>query len=243
MKGGYDMNLYILVEDGKSGHKIIDHWIPTLLPTLTRVPTINEMTNNQYVIFSGLGYPRILGTDATAPGKNVLGQTIDTINDSHKIDYLLIFLDGDNEGLRKRTDIVTQKINNYPHPLTCPFVIFVQNKCLETWLLGNQNFFPTNPSQKFLPFVKHYNVATEDPEQMENDMNRRLVSTSALYHERYLRQMMQDMGHRYSKSRPASIIYTPEFIEGLKKRIEETNHLPSLHLFFEFIEQLKKASK
>ena len=61
MKGGYDMNLYILVEDGKSGHKIIDHWIPTLLPTLTRVPTINEMTNNQYVIFSGLGYPRILG--------------------------------------------------------------------------------------------------------------------------------------------------------------------------------------
>ena len=56
------MNLYILVEDGKSGHKIIDHWIPLLLPSITRAPTIDEMTENQYVIFSGLGYPRILGT-------------------------------------------------------------------------------------------------------------------------------------------------------------------------------------
>ena len=63
------MNLYILVEDGKSGHKIIDHWIPLLLPSITRAPTIDEMTENQYVIFSGLGYPRILGTDATSPSK------------------------------------------------------------------------------------------------------------------------------------------------------------------------------
>ena len=108
------MNLYILVEDGKSGHKIIDHWIPLLLPSITRAPTIDEMTENQYVIFSGLGYPRILGTDATSPSKNVLGQTIETINDTQKIDYLLIFLDGDEEGTERRTEIVTQKIKNYP---------------------------------------------------------------------------------------------------------------------------------
>ena len=147
------MNLYILVEDGKSGHKIIDHWIPLLLPSITRAPTIDEMTENQYVIFSGLGYPRILGTDATSPSKNVLGQTIETINDTQKIDYLLIFLDGDEEGTERRTEIVTQKIKNYPKPLTCPFVIFVQNKCLETWLLGNRDFFPAQPSEKFLPFL------------------------------------------------------------------------------------------
>ena len=235
------MNLYILVEDGKSGHKIIDHWIPLLLPSITRVPTIDEMTENQYVIFSGLGYPRILGTDATSPSKNVLGQTIETINDTQKIDYLLIFLDGDEEGTERRTEIVTQKIKNYPKPLTCPFVIFVQNKCLETWLLGNRDFFPAQPSEKFLPFLTHYNVSCSDPEYMENDLSRRLVSTSSLYHERYLRCMMQENGYRYSKSRPAPIMYTEAFINGLKGRIKETHHLSSLQSFFNFIDQLKTS--
>ena len=46
------MKLYILVEDGKSGHKIIDHWIPLLLPTLTRAKSIAEIQNNQYVLLS-----------------------------------------------------------------------------------------------------------------------------------------------------------------------------------------------
>lgn len=242
MRGLYNMNLYILVEDGKSGHKIIDHWIPLLLPTLTRAPTLYDMTDNQYVIFSGLGYPRLLGTDATAPSKNVLGQTIDMINTCQKVDYLLIFLDGDDEGTEKRTEIVTNKINSYRQPLTCPFMIFVQNKCLETWLLGNRDFFPTQPSSSFLSFMNHYNVACDDPEQMENDTKRALVSTSSLYHERYLRCMMQEGGYRYSKSRPASIMYTEDFINGLKIRIKETNHLPSLQTLFNFMEQLK-ASK
>lgn len=168
------------------------------------------MTDNQYVIFSGLGYPRIVGTDVTSPSKNVLGQTIETIND-------------------------TQKIKNYPKLLTCPFVIFVQNKCLETWPLGNRDFFPAQPSEKFLPFLTHYNVYSNDPESMENDLRRRPVSTSSLYHERYLRCMMQENGYRYSKSRPAPIMYTEVFINELKGRIKEINHLSSLQSFFNMI--------
>lgn len=235
------MNLYILVEDGKSGHKIIDHWIPLLLPELTRVSNTKEMTNDQYVIYSGLGYPRILGTDRASPSKNVLGQTIETINEVKKIDYLLIFLDGDDEGVEKRIEIVTNKINHYPEALSCPFIIFVQNKCLETWLLGNRDFFPTHYSSKFLPFLSHYNVSDDDPEQMENDLKRHLTSTASLYHERYLRCMLQESGYLYSKSRPAPIIYTEEFINGLKSRLVETNHLPSLRYFFNFIESLTRS--
>ena len=74
------MNLYILVEDGKSGHKLIDHWMGQLLPSLTRVSSVGDVIDHHYVIFSGLGYPRILGTDESTPQKNVLGQTIQTIN-------------------------------------------------------------------------------------------------------------------------------------------------------------------
>ena len=194
-----NMKLYILVEDGKSGHKIIDHWIPLLLPTLTRAKSIAEIQNNQYVLYSGMGYPRLLGTDRSSPEKNILGQTIDTINLYQTIDYLLIFLDGDDDGVSLRHQIVQQKIESYHRPLSCPYVIFVQNKCLETWLLGNRDLFPTTPLPNFLPFLAHYNVSIDDPEQMEKDPNFAFASTSALYHERYLRAMMQNLGYRYSK--------------------------------------------
>ena len=216
------MKLYILVEDGKSGHKIIDHWIPLLLPTLTRAKSMAELQNNQYVIFSGMGYPRLLGTDPASPEKNILGQTIDTINRYQEIDYLLIFLDGDDDGVSIRQQRVTQKIENYPHPLGCP------------------SFFPNKPHLNFLPFLTHYNVYTDDPELMEKDPDVPLASTSALYHERYLKAMMQNLGYHYSKSRPAPIMYTQLFLDGLKERVTQTPHLQSLNHFFMFIDQLKE---
>lgn len=233
------MNLYILVEDGKSGHKLIDHWMGQLLPSLTRVSSVGDVIDHHYVIFSGLGYPRILGTDESTPQKNVLGQTIQTINQSQKFDYLLIFLDGDDEGVELRKTITTNKIKSYSQALCCPFQIFVQNKCVETWLLGNREFFPMEYSKNFLPFVQHYNVSMQDPELMKMD-HRQIATTNALYHERYLRQMMQEMGRHYTKSRPDPIMYSPEFIAGLQKRINETDHLNSLKEFFCFIETLKK---
>lgn len=234
------MNLYILVEDGKSGHKLIDHWMKHLMPSLTRVPSINDVTEHNYIIFSGLGYPRILGTDGSAPQKNILGQTIQTINQSQKFDYLLIFLDADDEGVERRKTITLNKVNNYQQTLCCPVQVFVQNKCVETWLLGNRDLFPIEYSQNFLPFAQHYNVSKLDPELMEMD-HRRLVTTNSLYHERYLRQMMQEVGLRYTKSRPHPFIYSAEFISGLQKRVAETDHLDSLKEFFFFIEDLKKS--
>ena len=233
------MNLYILVEDGKSGHRLLDRWVNELLPFLTRVASVDEVINNHYVIFSGLGYPRILGTDSSSPQKNILGQTIQTINQSQKFDYLLIFLDGDDEGVERRKAITTHKINSYSQSLCCPFKIFVQNKCIETWLLGNRAIFPNEYSKNFRPFIHHYNVSILDPELMEMDQ-RRVVNTNALYHERYLRQMMQEIGHRYSKSRPDPMMYSPDFILGLQERVNGTNHLRSLKEFFDFIETLKQ---
>lgn len=236
------MNLYLLVEDGKSGHKLIDHWMNQLMPNLTRVPSVDDVTDDTYIIFSGLGYPRILGTDGTTPQKNILGQTIQTINQSKKFDYLLIFLDADDEGVERRKIITLNKVNNYQQTLCCPVRVFVQNKCIETWLLGNRDLFPIEYSQNFLPFVQHYNVSKLDPELMEMD-HRRLVTTNSLYHERYLRQMMQEVGLRYTKSRPHPFMYSDKFIFGLQKRVTETNHLNSLKEFFHFIEYLKKLEK
>ena len=231
------MNLYVLVEDGKSGHKLIDHWIPLLVPKLSRARDVNSITDDQYLVFSGLGYPRVLGTNPTSPSKNVLGQTIETINAANKFDYLLIFLDGDDEGAAQRKRRVFEKIENYPEHLQCPYFVFIQDKCLETWLLGNREFFPIKISKQFRTFTSHYNVYFDDPELMENDP-RQITTTASLYHERYLRQMMKECGYYYTKSRPDPVMYTPEFIEGLKHRLAQTNHLKNLLEFFEFMDAL-----
>lgn len=236
------MNLYILVEDGKSGHKIIDNWIANLMPSLTRVASVNEVTEQNYVIFSGLGYPRLLGTDSSSSSRNVLGQTIETLNQIKKFDYFLIFLDGDDEGVQARKNITIHKIEHYKEHLSCPYQIFVQNKCIETWLLGNRDYFPKTYSQSFEAFANHYNVALLDPELMEND-SRALVTTNALYHERYLRQMMQEVGLHYLKSRAHPVMYSRPFIEGLQQRVIETNDLKSLKEFFDFIQKLNQMNK
>lgn len=227
------MNLYVLVEDGKSGRIIMDRWIGMLLPGLRRAEAVGAVQDNHYVVFSGFGYPRLLGTNPASPSKNVLGQTIETINASQKFDYLVIFLDGDNEGPWERTRQVREKIAGYQETLSIPFAVFVQNKCLETWLLGNRDFFPSEASPAFSSYAAHYDVSSQDPELMGADPGSAL--TDSLFHEKYLRQMMKEAGHLYSKSRPAPIVCTPSFMTGLQERVLQTCHLGSLLYFFDFM--------
>jgi len=231
------MNLYLLVEDGKSGHKIIDQWIKLLLPFLERAKTISEVGDNHYIVFSGFGYPRILGTNPESPEKNVLGATIETLNQSGRFDYLLIFIDGDHEGAEARKQKVQAKIDQYPNPLEVPYFVFIQNICFETWLLGNQGLVPDAPSAGFLPYVAFYDIKAKDPEAMPNNPLAG-VGTASLYHERYLRALLKEGGHHYNKSRPAPIVMTVEYLEALKKRTNETAHLKSLAEFFDFMENI-----
>ena len=231
------MNLYILVEDGKSGHKIMDQWISILLPFLSRAKDVGSVSQNQYILFSGFGYPRILGTNPDSPDKNVLGATIETINDSGRFDYLLIFLDGDHEGTHARKKKVEDKIQGFKEPLSIPYFVFIQNICFETWLLGNQDMMPKNPSPSFSPYEAHYSVFKSDPELMPNNPLSG-VSTPSLYHARYLRAMLKEAGHHYNKSKPAPVVMTDYYLKQLKKRTLETPHLKSLTEFFEFMDYL-----
>jgi len=232
------MNLYILVEDGKSGHKIIDQWIKILLPFLQRAKDVSSVTANQYVVFSGFGYPRLLGTNPASPHKNVLGATIETINASGCFDYLLIFMDGDHEGVQQRKKKAEEKIAACYETLSVPYFIFIQNICFETWLLGNSDIVPYHSSSNFLPYQRHYNVVAEDPENMPNNPAMG-TSTASLYHERYLRALLKESGHHYNKSRPAPIVMTDRYLMALKKRTEETVHLKSLAEFFDFMESMR----
>lgn len=231
------MNFYILVEDGKSGQEIIKKWVSVLLPNLKRKRTIANIDTDSYVINSGHGYPRVIGIDPKSHEKNVLGDTIDSINCYKNIDYLVLFLDGDDEGIEKRKETVEEKIKNYGNEISCKYKIIVQNKCIETWLLGNDNIFPKTYSSNFEKFVLNYNVKEFDPE----DMNRKEgyeTLTNAKYHVKYLQSMLKESGINYSKANPSEIVYTIDYLNELRNRINKTNHLKSMKEFFDFIDSL-----
>ncbi|MCL1951130.1 MAG: hypothetical protein FWF59_15525 [Turicibacter sp.] len=236
------MNLYILVEDGKSGHKIIGEWIGMLLPFMKRARDVASVRENSYIVFSGYGYPRILGTNPESPEKNVLGATIETINEKGCFDYFLIFLDGDGEDSQSRKDKVKQKIRNYRIPLAIPYYVFIQNICFESWLLGNQALYPIPYSKLFMPFGQHYNVKRLDPELMPNNPLAG-TQTASLYHERYLRAMLKESGYHYNKSKPAPIVFSPGYLDQLKSRTAQSPHLKSLAIFFDFMEELARLAK
>jgi len=228
------LNLYILVEDAKSGKEIVEKWIGLICPKLKRVNTVGELTYNSYIVFSGHGYPSMLGINPESKPKNILGETIETINETGIIDFFLVFVDGDEAGVTKRIASVVKKINLYPTGLICPYAVFVQNKCLETWLLGNTDLLSKNPIDEIVNFLNHYDIFENDPELMKKD--KRYATTDSLYHERYLREMMKYAGHRYNKAKAAPIMLTNEYINGLKNRLEKTDHLLSLRTFFEFMD-------
>ncbi|OPJ60418.1 hypothetical protein [Clostridium chromiireducens] len=231
------MNLYILVEDGKSGQEIIRRWMNVLLPNLTRKRTIANVDTNSYVINSGHGYPRVIGINPDSQEKNVLGDTIDTINSYKNIDYLVLFLDGDDDGVEKRKETVEANIKRYSSERSFNYKIIVQNKCIETWLLGNNSMFPEAYSSEFESYVLNYDISEYDPEEMNKPVGHR-ASTNAKYHVKYLQKMFKEGGISYSKERPPTIVYGVNYINELKNRINETNHLKSMKEFFDFAEEL-----
>jgi hypothetical protein len=100
---------------------------------------------------------------------------------------LVICLDGDDLGVEKTKNLVLefmQKENLVLNPTT-KLEIIVQNKCFETWFLGNPKLFKQNPQSEIMKeFNQFYNVKTDDPELMEkpNDFG----GSTAMYHFKYL---------------------------------------------------------
>ena len=138
-----------------------------------------------------------------------------------------------------RLDIIHRRIQDINYYLenknlkitNCGFKIIVQNRCLETWFLGNRVVYPRQPnSETFREYAKFYNVSIDDPELM--GLYKDFASIS-LFHYSYLKEMLAERGIRYTKSIPRAVT-DPPYIQQLIARVEETDHLKTLKDFFDF---------
>ncbi|MFM8008397.1 MAG: hypothetical protein ACKO86_26460, partial [Dolichospermum sp.] len=169
--------------------------------------------------------------------------------------YLVLFTDADRLTISEKKVEAFEKIKlnlqNKPFqtlPENCQLEIIIQKVCIETWFLGNRNFFVRNPqnNQLLKQYIKYFDVSQSDPEDLasefeQNEENTREIfgyKTKALFHEGYLREIFKERNLSYSKSRPKEV-QEKFYLEQLLTRIK-TNpyHLHSFQKFIEFCSKI-----
>lgn len=226
------MNIYFLVEGKRTEMKVYPKWLSILIPELTKVRWYHEVVNNNYCIFTGDGFPSLLD--------NHLKNSIDDVNSSGNFDYFIICLDSDDDSIEERRNQVLDFIEEKNIHLNenTKLEIIVQNKCFETWFLGNPKIFKKNPTSSVLiDYIRHYNVKNEDPELMEKPVD--FEQTTAIFHSIYLQEILSARKIQYSKKNPQEV--TEEyFLKELIRRNDKTNHIKSFKHFIDLCQKVKQ---
>ncbi len=224
------MNIYFLVEGRSTEKKLYPAWLKILLPEIERVQLYNQVDKNNYVIMSGYGYPNIFNHIRGAVGK---------IQEIGKYDYLVVCVDADEDTVEDRKQEIKDFVreNNLELGKT-KLVPIIQNRCIETWLLGNRKIFDSRQSlqEPLKEYVNYYDVSISDPELMGNysdDYNH------ADFHELYLKAIFAARNIRYTKKSPGDS-QESHYLKQLIKRVEnQPQHLKSFQDFIDFCNQVQ----
>ncbi|QSS96649.1 hypothetical protein [Psychroflexus sp. ALD_RP9] len=223
------MNLYIIVEGRRTEKKVYPAWLSHLIPRLSPVNWAYQVDNNNYFLFNGNGFPALL--------HNHLKNSIEEVNELKKFNYLVLVLDVDESTVDGRINEVNEFLaeNNLELNPNTELVIIPQNRCIESWFLGNQKVFKQNPQNSDLvKYIQFYNVKTSDPEEMGVYPN---FNTHSQFHADYCTEFLRERNIRYSKNRPNGVV-DKDYLESLIIRNQETSHIESFKLFLDFCEKI-----
>lgn len=235
------MNLYFVFE-GKTEPIVYKKWLSVLLPDLTEVNSFDAVIQNNYFYESDMGVPSCYRVAANA---------IQEINEFPQYDYLVLFTDADrftvSEKKAEAYEHIKSELKDKPFktlPKNCQLEIIVQKVCMETWFLGNRNFFVRHPqrNQILKEYIKYFDVSQNNPEDLasefvQDEENSRDIfgyKTKALFHEGYLREIFKERNLSYKKYRPKEV-QEEYYLKQLRARIEtNSDHLLSFQEFINF---------
>jgi len=232
------MNIYFLVEGRSTEKKVYPKFVEHFFEgKLTRVHQFYEITNNNYFLLSGNGYPRIF-TD-------VLKNSIVDVNSVGNYNYLFLCIDADENSIAERQIELEEYLEEFKkkgiilNP-NCQLKLIVQNRCIETWFLGNKVIYKANPSSStLLKFQEFYNVKENDPEIMSTFKE---FDNHATFHFTYLKEMLLERNVRYTKNYPRDVAES-HYLERLIERGKNDNHIQSFIYFYNLCQQIKKELK
>lgn len=226
------MNIYFLVEGNRTEKQLYPRWIEYLIPNLIRVKYHDQVENNNYYLISGKGYPRIL--------HDGLENAVDKIMETLKYDYLVICVDADEDSVEERIKYIHEFIEKKEINLgKTKIEIIVQNRCIETWLIGNRKMFDSRQSldQPLGSYVNYYDVSQNDPEEM----GKYEMRNHADFHLKYLEEVFRSKNRTYTKTSPndAKERY---YFEELQKRVrDKPDDLKTFQFFLEFCQKIRNS--
>lgn len=247
------MNFYFVFE-GKTEPIVYKKWLSVLLPELTEVDSFDAVNQNNYYYVSDMGVPSCYRVAANA---------IQDINAFPKYNYLVLFTDADRftvaEKKAEADEQIKLELQYKPFktlPGNCQLEIIVQKVCIETWFLGNRNFFVRHPQHNAIlkQYIAYFDVSTSNPEDLasefvqdeENTKDIFGYKTKALFHVGYLREIFKERSSAsnksfsYHKSKPLEV-QEKYYLEQLIARIEaNSDHLLSFQEFIEFCLKIKR---
>jgi hypothetical protein len=214
------VNLFIVGEGEVSEKRVYAAWVPQVNPTLTEVPSIWQIFENNFSVFSGGGQPHFIDAARSA---------IEDVNTHGHIDRLVLAADSEEQTYQEKYDEILNGISD----LACSAQIWivVQHFCLETWALGNRKVGPRNPRDaRLLQFKLVYDVLANDPELLPDCPE--FGYTRAQFALKYLQLLLNDRtpAITYSKSNPKHICH-PTFFAQVRNRHQETSHIASFAHF------------
>ncbi|MFP4413897.1 hypothetical protein [Coleofasciculus sp.] len=226
------MNIYFLVEGNSSEKKIYPKWLWYLLPELKPVTYHDQVQKNNYYLISGKGYPAIL--------HDGLDNAIDKIKETNNYDYLVLCMDADEETVNERESYIENLIQRKNTDLgDTKIKIIIQNRCIETWLLGNRKIFDSRqPLESPLSdYVNYYDVSHYDPEKM----GKYNMRNHADFHFKYLQKIFEARNISYTKKFPGDAMKR-YYLEQLQKRVQDdSTHLETFQNFLSFCEIIKNS--
>lgn len=174
------MNIYLLVEGQSTEADVYPAWMAHLLPELERVDNYDEVEQNNYYLFSSYGIPHV--------EKDIVNAAED-INSLGKYDYFVICTDADAATVSQRETKILGLLKDSDISLInkTSLKIIVQNRCMETWFLGNRKVYTRYPQNNpgFIEYSTFYDVSENDPELMLKPGN--FEGSISKFHFQYLR--------------------------------------------------------
>jgi hypothetical protein len=222
------MSIYCLVE-GKTEKATYPSWFQYLLPKYTEVKQPEQASAKNYFVFSAGGQPLW----------NQLEGAIATVNEFSQYKYLLLCAD-----LEWRLDRQTfiheaeaELIKRGSTPKHAEIIYILQNRCIETWFLGNQNLMKQNKCRAACKeYLEFYDVSIHCPELMGKPdwYPGRPRNAIARFHQQYLQKIA-----KCNPKNNAKQFQSQEFVDGLKVRVTNyQDHLPSFQKLLDFCQAL-----
>jgi hypothetical protein len=154
---------------------------------------------------------------------------------------LILCLDADEQTVAERTAEVLKAVQNTAQKLVgAEMRIIVQNRCIETWFLGNRKALTRAPQSKTLrEFIEFHDVSKLDPEIMGCISGH---STHAQFHSAYLQEMLREKNVAYSKRNPRHVADQAYLAQLLLRTRDEPTDLATFQSFINFCREIEAVT-